>query len=108
MAGGDPSDHDAQRSHQPRLFFDWKRQMRERVRAIWPSAKIDDNAIGLAWVAKRAPLHDVRARLNLPLRVRPARAVAANERLQVRTAGEDTEVVVPRVRICEIVEFVVG
>lgn len=49
------------------------------------------------------PLHDVRVRLNLPLKVSAARAVTADEKLRARALQGGVEVVVPRVSIHEIV-----
>ena len=49
------------------------------------------------------PLTDVRVRLNLPLKVAAASAVAAGGKLRARTVKGGVEVVVPRVPIHEIV-----
>jgi len=49
------------------------------------------------------PLHDVRVRLNLPLKVSAARAVTADEKLRARAVSGGIEVVVPRVLIHEVV-----
>ncbi len=51
------------------------------------------------------PLHDVRVRLNLPLKVKAARAVTADEKVRVRALKGGVEVVVPRVPIHEIVSL---
>ena len=49
------------------------------------------------------PLHDVRVRLNLPLKVKAARALTADEKVRVSTVKGGVEVVVPRVPIHEII-----
>jgi hypothetical protein len=49
------------------------------------------------------PLADVRVRLNLPLKVRAARAVTSGDKLRTRVVKGGVEVVVPRVAIHEIV-----
>jgi len=51
------------------------------------------------------PLADVRVRLNLPLKVRTARAVTSGDKLRVRSVRGGVEVVVPRVAIHEIVSL---
>ncbi len=54
------------------------------------------------------PLADVRVRLNLPLKIKAARAVTAGSKLRVRAVPGGVEVVVPRVYIHEIVSLEVG
>ena len=49
------------------------------------------------------PLHEVRMRLNLPIKVVSARAVTSGQKLRVRTVKGGVEVVVPRVTIHEVV-----
>jgi len=54
------------------------------------------------------PLRDVTVRLNLPLKVKAARAVTSGEKLRARAVKGGVEVVVPRVAIHEVVSLEVG